>query len=105
MASINNNVDVDYDVEIWDYNKHLNPSEVVDLLNELYEENKLIKRQILEPLWTTEYIRKLEKENKQLKQQIDELEFKLRTIEAYDRTVKEEHSDSVYVFEKKLEKW
>ena len=49
--------------------------------------------------------RELEKENEQLKQQIEELEFKLRTIEAYDRTVKEEHSDTVYDFKKKLEKW
>ena len=48
---------------------------------------------------------RLEKENEQLKQQIEELEFKLRTIEAYDRTVKEEHSDTVYGFKKKLEKW
>ena len=50
-------------------------------------------------------IKKLQKENEQLKQQIEELEFKLRTIEAYDRTVKEEHSDTVYDFKKKLEKW
>lgn len=48
---------------------------------------------------------KLKKENGQLKQQINELEFKLRTIEAYDRTAKEEHSDTVYDFKKKLEKW
>ena len=34
---------------------------------------------------------KLEKENEQLKQQVEDLEFKLRTIKAYDRTAKEEH--------------
>ena len=48
---------------------------------------------------------KLEKENEQLKQQVEDLEFKLRTIKAYDRTAKEEHSDTVYDFKKKLEKW
>ena len=48
---------------------------------------------------------KLSEENKQLKQQIEELEFKLRTIEAYDRTAKEEHSDTIYDFKKKLETW
>ena len=47
----------------------------------------------------------LNDENEELKQQIEELEFKLRTIEAYDRTAKEEHSDTVYDFKKKLEKW
>ena len=44
-------------------------------------------------------------ENEQLKSTVEELEFKLRTIEAYDRTVKEEHSDTVYDFKKKLETW
>lgn len=52
-----------------------------------------------------ELLNNLSKENEQLKKQIGELEFKLRTIEAYDRTVKEEHSDTVYDFKKKLEKW
>ena len=31
---------------------------------------------------------KLEKENERLKQQVEDLEFKLRTIKAYDRTTK-----------------
>ena len=44
-------------------------------------------------------------ENKQLKKQVEDLEFELRTIKAFDRTVKEDHSDSVYDFQKKLEKW
>ena len=48
---------------------------------------------------------KLFDENEELKQQIEDLEFKLRTIEAYDRTVKEEHSDTIYDFKKKLETW
>lgn len=47
----------------------------------------------------------LEKENEQLKQQVEDLEFELRTIKAFDRTVKEEHSDTVYDFQKKLKKW
>lgn len=50
-------------------------------------------------------LNRLLEENEGLKQQIEELEFKLRTIEAYDRTAKEEHSDTVYDFKKKLEKW
>ena len=79
---------------------------VVDILNELSEENQSLKFQLNEcqnhKLFSR---RELEKENEQLKQQIEELEFKLRTIEAYDRTVKEEHSDTVYDFKKKLEKW
>lgn len=48
MASINNEVDMDYDVEIWDYNKHLNQSEVVDLLNELNDENQKLKKALCE---------------------------------------------------------
>ena len=47
----------------------------------------------------------LKQENEQLKKEIEELEFKLRTIESYDRTEKEEFSDTVYDFKKKLEKW
>lgn len=50
-------------------------------------------------------VSELKKENEQLKKQIEELEFNLRTIEAFDRTAKEEHSDTVYDFKKKLEKW
>lgn len=52
-----------------------------------------------------ELLNNLSEENEQLKQIIEELEFKLRTIEAYDRTAKEEHSDTVYDFKKKLETW
>ena len=64
--------------EIWDLT---NPQLIEDRLNQLNDENK------------------------QLKQEIEELEFKLRTIESYDRTAKEEFSDTVYDFKKKLEKW
>lgn len=52
-----------------------------------------------------EYVDILQYENEQLKQQVEDLEFKLRTIKAFNRTVKEEHSESVYDFQKKLEKW
>ena len=44
-------------------------------------------------------------ENEQLKQQVEDLEFALRTKLAYQRVEKEEHSDSMYDFKKKLEKW
>ena len=64
--------------EIWDLT---NPQLIEDRLNQLNDENK------------------------QLKQEIEELEFKLRTIESYDRTAKKEFSDTVYDFKKKLEKW
>ncbi len=50
-------------------------------------------------------LNKLNDENEQLKQQVEDLEFKLRTIKAYDRTIKEEHSDTVYDFQKKIERW
>lgn len=50
-------------------------------------------------------LNELNEENERLKQQVEDLEFELRTIKAYDRTVKEEHSDTVYDFQKKLEKW
>ena len=53
----------------------------------------------------TELLNELNDENEQLKQQVKDLEFELRTIKAYDRTVKEEHSDTAYDFKKKLEKW
>ena len=59
----------------------------------------------IEAAWLMELLNRLNDENEQLKQQIEDLEFKLRTIEAYDRSVKEEHSDTVYDFKKKLEKW
>ena len=52
-----------------------------------------------------EYVDILQYENEQLKQQVEDLEFKLRTIKTFNRTVKEEHSESVYDFQKKLEKW
>jgi len=54
-----------------------NHSEICQELNELAEENQRLHDEV----------------------------FRLRTELAYDRTVKEEHSYSVYDFEKKLEKW
>ena len=43
----------------------------------------------------------LDNENQRLHEEI----FRLRTELAFERTEKEEHSDSVYDFQKKLEKW
>lgn len=48
-----------------------------------------------------ELLNELHEENERLYDEI----FRLRTELAYDRTEKEEHSDSVYDFIKKLEKW
>lgn len=104
--------------------------DTVDLLNYFYEEkknlkeeNEQLKKQLKcsreeaddyceELMGKDEFVRLYKrqrddalKENKQLKQQIEELEFKLRTIEAYDRTIKEEHSYTVDGFKKKLEQW
>ena len=91
-----------------------------DKLNELHEEKEILEVQLksanneIDKLNTEinmltdtchDCCKEIRKENEQLKQQIEELEFKLRTIEAYDRTVKEDHSDTVYDFKKKLEKW
>ena len=73
--------------------------DLTQLLNALHEENVKLRAR-------NKYLAtKIQKENEQLKQQVEDLEFKLRTIKAYDRTVKEEHSDTVYDFQKKLEKW
>ena len=69
--------------------------EVVDLCNSLWEQTKRFEK----------HNKNLMEENEQLKKEIGELKFKLRTIRAYDRTIKEEHSDTVYDFQKKLEKW
>ena len=63
-------------------------------------EHKLFSRRELE-----KENKELKAENEQLKQQVEDLEFELRTIKAFDKTVKEEHSDTVYDFKKKLEKW
>ncbi len=52
-------------------------NDVIDKFNQLHEENERLHDEI----------------------------FRLRTELAYDRTEKEEHSDSVYDFQKKLEKW
>lgn len=86
----------------WQNNQLLNFRETVELLNELNDECEFLKidNETLEDGAT----RYAELYHKSLKE-IEELEFKLRTIEAYDRTVKEEHSDTVYDFKKKLEKW
>ena len=52
-------------------------NDIIDKLNHLHEENEKLHDEI----------------------------FRLRTELAYDRTEKEEHSDSGYDFKKKLEKW
>lgn len=78
MASINNNVDVDYDVEIWDYNKHLDPSEVVDLMNELNEKNHNLWESRRELITANNQYRKklneLNEENKELKNKLAKVE-------------------------------
>ena len=73
-----------------------------DLMNDLYEDKEYYQTKAGK---CEEELLNLRRENKELKKKIEELEFKLRTIEAYDRTAKEEHSDTVYDFKKKLEKW
>ena len=92
--------------KVWDKDKqkYANLLECVDWLNDLHEENEQLKSSDTITDLETQ-IMKLKQENEQLKQQVEDLEFKLRTIKAYDRTVKEEHSDAVYDFKKKLEKW
>ena len=52
-----------------------------------------------------EKLEELKEENKELKKQVEDLEFALRTELAHQRVEKEEHSYTVYDFEKKLEKW
>ena len=83
--------------------------DMFDLLNKLNDKCEFleIENESLEDGATryAELYHQSLKENEQLKQQIEELEFKLRTIEAYDRTAKEEYSDTVYDFKKKLKKW
>lgn len=77
-------------------------NEICNTLNKLFDSNNSLKESLLLHL---DIIDGLNDKIKELKQQIEDLEFNLRTIEAYDRTVKEEHSDTVYDFRKKLEKW
>lgn len=85
--------------------KNLTIKEAVDLLNELNDECEFLEteNEALEDAATkyAELCHKSLKENKLLKQQIKELKFKLRTI----GTVKEDHSDAVYDFKKKLDMW
>ena len=61
--------------------------------------------EIMNMIDTEDMLNELNEENERLKQQVEDLEFELRTIKAYDRTIKEEHSDTVYDFQKKLVKW
>lgn len=61
--------------------------------------------EIMNMIDTENMLNELNEENERLKQQVEDLEFALRTIKAFDRTVKEDHSDTVYVFQKKIEKW
>lgn len=81
------------------------------LENELYEINQKIqkleseKQEYQKILDELKDLKLFYEENERLKQQIEDLKFKIRAIKAYDRTAKEEHSDSVYDFQKKLEKW
>ena len=49
--------------------------------------------------------KKLREENEQLRQKVEDLEFALRTELAHQRIEKEKHSDTVYSFKKKLDKW
>ena len=93
--------------ELIDLNNHkfINyGEECCNLLNEQHETIQRLKQNIDE-LMQLDVEEELLKENEQLKQQVGDLKFELRTIQAYDRTEKEEHSDSVHDFQKKLEKW
>lgn len=72
ILSINEGIDGDYDVEFWDYNKHLSSLEVVNLLNKLTDENQKLVNKYREERERVVMFRKdcdrLIEENKKLKQ-------------------------------------
>lgn len=94
-----------YDRKEDEYYFDMQLSEIEEIMNKLAEENEQLKQKVNFYKYFQKDARELEKENEQLKQQVEDLEFTLRTIKAFDRTVKEDHSDTVYVFQKKIEKW
>jgi hypothetical protein len=73
-----------------------------EVLNELDE--KYVDEHCLNETLRLE-VQRLKTENEQLKQKVEDLEFALRTEQALSRTEREEYSDSVYDFKKKLDMW